>query len=85
MSIPTNIVEGRGQESEKDFARFLRYSIGSASELEYHLSFACDIGVISRTDADSLVDQAVHVRKMLHGLVNRIAEATSKVPPDRTD
>ena len=35
MSIPANIVEGRRQESERDFARFLRYSLNSAYELEY--------------------------------------------------
>lgn len=85
MSIPTNIVEGRGQQSEKDFARFLRYSISSASELEYHLDLARDIGVITRSDSDSLVNQTVRVRKMLHGLVNRIADASSVTPPPRDE
>src|SRR5512138_2081157 len=33
-SVPTNIVEGSGQDSRKDFARFLRYSLNSAYELE---------------------------------------------------
>lgn len=31
MSIPANIVEGRRQESEKDFARFLKYSLNSST------------------------------------------------------
>jgi hypothetical protein len=31
-SVPTNIVEGSGQESAKDFIRFLRYSVNSANE-----------------------------------------------------
>ncbi|MBA3340475.1 MAG: four helix bundle protein [Gemmatimonadaceae bacterium] len=85
MSIPTNIVEGRGQQSDKDFARFLRYSISSASELEYHLDVARDIGIINRSDSDSLVDQTVRVRKMLHGLVNRITEAGTCPPSLREE
>ncbi|PYO76232.1 MAG: hypothetical protein DMD63_14955 [Gemmatimonadetes bacterium] len=36
MSIPTNIVEGTGQESGKEFGRFLSIAVKSASELEYH-------------------------------------------------
>jgi four helix bundle protein len=38
MSIPANIVEGKRQDSERNFARFLHYSLNSAYELEYHIS-----------------------------------------------
>ena len=41
-SIPANIAEGRRQESEKEFGRFLRYALNSASELEYHTILARD-------------------------------------------
>ena len=68
MSIPTNIVEGRGQKSERDFARFLGYAQNSASELEYHLIMARDIGSLSLDDFDLLATQVSDVRKMLHGL-----------------
>ena len=47
MSIPANIVEGRGQKSDKEFARFLRISLNSTSELEYHLIVAHDFGAIT--------------------------------------
>jgi four helix bundle protein len=36
-SIPANIAEGCGREGNSDFGRFLQISIGSASELKYHL------------------------------------------------
>ncbi|MEJ7757965.1 MAG: four helix bundle protein [Gemmatimonadaceae bacterium] len=72
MSIPANIVEGREQASEKDFARFLRYSIGSASELEYHLIIGRNMGLISQESFDSLLEKIEQVRKMLHGLVRRL-------------
>jgi four helix bundle protein len=81
MSIPANIVEGRSQISEKEFGRFLRYAAGSASELEYHLTLARDIGVMPNKHFTPLHSQAVEVRKMLHGLVKSVAR---EVDPQRT-
>ena len=72
MSIPTNIVEGAGQQSRKDFGRFLRFALNSTSELEYHLTVGRDIGAIEATDFDSLSAQTIEVRKMLHGLLKRV-------------
>jgi four helix bundle protein len=72
MSIPTNIVEGRGQTSGKEFARFLRYSLNSSSELEYHLMVARDIDLIRESDFRSLTDQIIEIRKMLYGLSKRV-------------
>ena len=68
MSIPTNVVEGTGQESRREYARFVRFALNSTSELEYHLMVARDFHAISHTDFDSLTSQAIEVRKMLHGL-----------------
>ncbi|MCH8815844.1 MAG: four helix bundle protein, partial [Chloroflexi bacterium] len=39
-SIPTNIAEGCGRNTEADFARFLQIAAGSASEVEYQLLLA---------------------------------------------
>ena len=72
MSIPANIVEGREQTSEKEFARFLRYSIASASELEYHLIVGRDMKVIPDKSFNSLLETLEQVRKMLHGLIGRL-------------
>jgi four helix bundle protein len=74
MSIPANIVEGRRQESEKEFARFLRIALNSGWELEYHLILARDIGAISEADAESLLAELIEVRKMIHGLLNKIGK-----------
>ena len=68
LSIPTNIVEGHGQTSPRDFARYLGYSLNSGSELEQHLLTARDIGAIDRSDHDSTLDALIEVRKMTHGL-----------------
>ncbi len=72
MSIPTNIVEGAGQQSRKDFGRFIRFALNSTSELEYHLTVARDIQAIQPVEAESLLAQTIEVRKMLHGLLRRV-------------
>jgi len=81
MSIPTNIVEGRGQKSERDFSRFLGYALNSASELEYHLTVGRDMGVVTLSDFKSLLAQLIEVRKMLYGLLKRLDAPKSDPPP----
>jgi len=77
MSIPANIVEGRRQESEREFARFLRIALNSGCELEYHLIVARDIGVISERDSASLLGEVIEVRRMLHGLLRKLGEPSN--------
>ena len=74
MSVPSNIVEGRSQQSEKEFGRFLRYALNSASELEYHLLVGHDVGVVNRADFESLSAQVIQIRKMLYALINRLSD-----------
>jgi four helix bundle protein len=71
-SIPTNIVEGREQKTDAEFARYLRYALASTSELEYHAILGRDIGVISVADFISMSAQAKTVRMMLFGLLKRL-------------
>ena len=72
MSIAANIVEGRGQKSGKEFARYLRISLNSTSELEYHLIVAHDFGTITPDAFHATLAMVIEVRKMLHGLLQRI-------------
>lgn len=71
-SIPSNIVEGQEQKTDPGFARYLRFSISSASELEYHLLEAREMHVVSDGEHLSLSSQVVEVRMMLHGLIRRL-------------
>lgn len=64
-SIPTNIAEGCGRASNKDFAHFLQIAIGSATEVEYQLLLAHDINYINDDDYQALTDETVVVRKMI--------------------
>ncbi|MFL5640313.1 MAG: four helix bundle protein [Gemmatimonadaceae bacterium] len=73
ISIPANIVEGSGQESRREFARFLRYAMNSASELEYHLILARDVRAVNADEISELIARTSQVRKMLTGLIRRVA------------
>ncbi|MEN8238376.1 MAG: four helix bundle protein [Actinomycetota bacterium] len=68
ISIPSNIAEGSGRSSNKDFARFLSIAYGSACELETHLILACDFGYLSAQDLDELSSDVVEIRRMLFAL-----------------
>ena len=82
ISVPTNIVEGTGQESDRDFCRFLRYSVNSANELEYHLILAVDLSIIPKDDFARLNAQAEEVQKMLHGLLRSLRKPRPQKHPD---
>lgn len=79
-SIPMNIVEGSGQDSRKEFCRFLRYSLNSAYELEYQWLLVKDIQMLDEDTFERLTKATVEVQKMLRGLIRRI-----KSPEDPTD
>ena len=53
-SIGANMAEGCGRSGEREFARFLRIALGSASELEYHLILATDLGYLEGDHGASL-------------------------------
>lgn len=71
-SVGANIAEGCGRDTAADFGRFLHIAMGSASELEYHLLLARDLGHISEDDFLTVSDSAAEVKKMLTGLIQRL-------------
>ncbi len=73
MSVPANIVEGSGQETAKQFSRFLLIALNSTTELEYHLLITRDLDLAKNSECLTLLTQLIEVRKMLHGLRRRLA------------
>jgi four helix bundle protein len=71
-SVSTNIVEGCGAFSQKDFSRFLQISIKSAAELEYQLMLARDYGILKRAQWQAVTDDTIEVRRMLCGLRKKV-------------
>lgn len=73
VSIPANIAEGTGRGGDREFVRFLRIAMGSATELEYHLLLARDLNYLSDDVYNELDTSANEVKKMLRALLERIA------------
>lgn len=72
MSIPTNIAEGCGRFTNADFARFLQMAMGSASEAEYQLILARDLGFLSNDVYEKLHNDTEEVKRMLASLLKTI-------------
>lgn len=64
-SIPTNIAEGCGRGTEAELARFIDIATGSATEVEYQLLLARDLGYLPQEQCHSLSAEVVEIRKML--------------------
>ncbi len=71
-SIATNIAEGCGRRSHREFIHFGEIAIASASEAEHHLALARELGFISAADHDRHVRALIEVRRMLFGLLKTL-------------
>jgi len=69
VSIPSNIAEGHGRNSEKELIRFLYISLGSASELETQLLLSYKLGFLNEDSFNHLNDNNNEVIKMLTSLI----------------
>ena len=70
--IPANIAEGCGRSGDAELARFMQISMGSASELEYHVLLARDLGFLDADDFKQLADDVTEVKKMLAAFIGRL-------------
>jgi four helix bundle protein len=71
-SICANIAEGCGRGGPIDFARFLQIALGSASELEYELLLAADLGLIDQSTNERLQLSVAEVKRMLSGFIGTL-------------
>jgi len=68
-SIPANIAEGCGRSGKAELARFLDVSLGSASELEYHLILSHDLRFLSDDEYRRLDAQVIELKRMLTAFI----------------
>ncbi len=71
-SIPANIAEGCGRDGDNEFARFLQIAMGSASELDYHLLLAHELGLLDADNYNELNQSLIEVKRMLNALIQRL-------------
>ena len=82
-SIPANLAEGCGRNRDSELARFVEISLGSASELEYHLLLSHDVGLMDERTYNSLSAQVKAIRSMLAGLRRVLKTARRNAPATR--
>jgi four helix bundle protein len=72
VSIPTNLAEGCGRGSDKDFKRFVQIAMGSASESEYLLLLSQELDYISSKEFNKLLSEIQEIKKMLSSLISKL-------------
>lgn len=72
ISIPSNIAEGWGRLSRKNYIQFLRISRGSLFELETQLLIAKDLNYIK--DSKEIEGLIIEISKMLNSLIKKLTE-----------
>ena len=76
VSIPSNIAEGCGRNTDPEMARFVAIATGSASELDYPIRLARDLRYLDEASYKKLAYQVQEVRRMLYAFMK-------KMVPDR--
>ncbi|MEQ8523777.1 four helix bundle protein [Gracilimonas sp.] len=71
-SIPTNLAEGCGRNSQSEFAHFANMAMGSASELEYQLILAKDLGFVTDQIFKEQSNKVTEIKNMLTSLHQKV-------------
>ncbi len=72
VSIPSNIAEGKGLSSEKDYLRFLFIARGSKAELETQLLVCIRLNYLTESEVDSTLNLCSEVGRMLNVLISKL-------------
>ena len=71
-SIPTNISEGCGRDSDAEFNRFLTIALGSASESEYLLILSKELNYIDTSSFEKLISDINIIKQKTYSLKQKL-------------
>ena len=71
VSIPSNIAEGSGRMSEKEFKYFLSIAYGSCCELDTQIIIANKYNYLSSKNYDRIVKMISEIQRMIFGLMEK--------------
>ncbi len=72
ISIASNIAEGSGHSSNKEFSHFLEIAYSSSCELDTQLILSNDLNFLTENELIKLTDRIKEIQKMLNGLISSI-------------
>jgi len=78
VSIPSNIAEGYGRATTRDYVRFLWIANGSVAELETQLMLANELGLLSKDQDAGVIDEVAEVERMLKALIRSLDAKAGK-------
>jgi len=70
ISVPSNIAEGIGRQSNKETIHFLYIAKGSLQEVETQLYLSFDLGYISEIALKNILEKVISNKKLLNGFIN---------------
>jgi four helix bundle protein len=74
VSVASNIAEGKGHRSDREFLHFLYHARGSLFELETQILLAQQLQYITEERTQELIGSVTAVARSLTGLINSLAE-----------
>jgi four helix bundle protein len=77
VSVPSNISEGYGRASRKEYVQFLFVAQGSLKETETQIMLAEMLGYASKDATKSLLEKSAVVGKLLGGLIRALRRQTN--------
>lgn len=78
VSIVSNIAEGAGRASEKEFAYFLNLALGSSCELETQLLVSNRLLFVSEDEINPALQLNAEIQKMIQSLRNKLISSNNK-------
>ena len=75
ISVPSNIAEGKGHRSNKEFAHYLFHARGSLWELQTQILVAEELEYVSLEHGASLLTAAENISRALNGLITSLGTA----------
>jgi four helix bundle protein len=72
VSIPSNISEGAGRNSDPQFKHFLEISMGSCNELQTQIELSRRLQYLSDEEANQVLDEASQIYKMISVYFNKL-------------
>lgn len=70
ISVPSNIAEGVGRQSNKETIHFLFIAKGSLNEVETQLYLSFDLGYISEEELKNILEKVISNKKLINGFIN---------------
>ncbi len=72
ISIPSNIAEGAGRNSNKEFKHFLSIANGSSYELQTQLNLLIELELISKNKVKPLIELCIEIQKMNYSFQQKL-------------